>query len=68
MRAAREKEVVFECAEMSIDYTFDITTLLSPYDVAQLRLYPQKGVTEAPLTRMHVNFLSPVSLRYGPAH
>ena len=62
----REKEVVFECAEVSIDYTFDITTLLSPYDVAQLRLYPQKAVTEAPLTRMQVTFLSPVSLRYGP--
>ena len=66
LRAAREKEVVFECAEMSIDYTFDITTLLSPYDVAQLRHYPQKAVTEAPLTRMHVTFLAPVSLRYGP--
>ena len=64
--APPEKEIVFECAEMSIDFTFDITTLLSPYDVAQLRLYPQKAVNEAPLTRMHITFLSPVSLRYGP--
>ena len=65
-KKVREKEIVFECAEMSVDYTFDITTLLSPYDVAQLRLYPQKAVTEAPLTGMHITFLSPVSLRYGP--
>ena len=65
-RPVLEKEVIFECAEMSVDYTFDITTLLSPYDVAQLRLYPQKAVTEAPLMRMSVAFLSPVSVRYGP--
>ena len=65
-KRASAKEVVFECAEMSVEYVYDITTLLTAYDVAQLRLHPSKAQSEAPLTRMKVS-LSTTSMRYGPS-
>ena len=62
----REKEIIFQCDALSLDYSYDITTLLTAYDVAQLRLHPKKATTEAPLTAMKVSFLRPVRMRYGP--
>ena len=65
-KRALQKEVVLECTELSIEYVYDITTLLTAYDVAQLRLHPGKAQSEAPLTRMKV-VLSSASMRYGPS-
>ena len=65
-KRAAVKEVVFECAEMSVEYVYDITTLLTSTDVDELREHPGKAQSEAPLTRMKVA-LSTTSMRYGPS-